>query len=274
MTRKKIKLISHRGLDLDHKGNTFPESSVEAFKYCIKQGFSIEFDACFLNNNIVVWHEATLERLKTNSQAPSKDFPKLATLQSVLELIEHSALAAHALHLKGRLQNKTQIDALLFELKKYPLACKKLFVFDLKQETAAYIKRIMPEIALGASVSHAYDIRRFGSCVWGTLMPVEQVKQLRHLFEWVWLDEWDLKGENNKSKKLYSVALVKDLRALGFKVALVSPELHATSPGITTRENHPDACNKNRFSELIKLMPDAICTDYPTHLSALAKGIY
>jgi hypothetical protein len=41
---------------------------------------------------------------------------------------------------------------------------EKIFIFDVKIETAQYIKSKNAEIKLFPSISHEYDIQRFNSC--------------------------------------------------------------------------------------------------------------
>ena len=57
---------------------------------------------------------------------------------------------------------------------------------------------------------------------------------------------------------LYTAENFERLRLAGYKIALVTPELHATS--------HQDAKDKEslfkRINEIIKLRPNAICTNY------------
>jgi hypothetical protein len=66
----------------------------------------------------------------------------------------------------------------------------------------------------------------------------------------------------------------KILKDEGLKVALVTPELHGTSPGLLGGEAHPDAdknCLFDRIQEIIDLQPDALCTDYPEEVGKLIK---
>ena len=65
------------------------------------------------------------------------------------------------------------------------------------------------------------------------------------------------------------------MRGVGAKIALVTPELHGTSPHLLAGEAHPDAPKGDtetlfkRIKEIIDLKPNAICTDYPEEVSKL-----
>ena len=129
------------------------------------------------------------------------------------------------------------------------------------------IKQKIPTIQLAPSVAHSYDIKRYNQAVGGTLISVEDALNHKELCDWVWLDEWDLFGPGNSQKKFYTHDTFSSLRNAGYKIALVTPELHSTSPGLLGGESHPDASSKGklftRIKEIITFSPDAICTDYP-----------
>ena len=61
--------------------------------------------------------------------------------------------------------------------------------------------------------------------------------------------------------------IYQSLKKAGYKIGLVTPEMHTTSPGLYGGESHPDAKDKEtlfkRIKEIINLNPDAICTDNP-----------
>lgn len=149
----------------------------------------------------------------------------------------------------------------------------KIILFDLKPESAQYIQEnTKKHFELAASVAHPYDIDRYNTAVGETLMTVENLL-LNPVFTWAWLDEWDRADKNGGIKSLYSSDIFKKLKDAGIKIAVVSPELHATSPGLLGGESHPDAQNREtlnqRLSEIIKLEPDAVCTDYPDYVQSL-----
>ena len=191
----------------------------------------------------------------------------------MVKIIRNNKTEVNALHLKGGFQEKKYLDILLKSLKQNKNVLRKIIIFDVKTDTAKYLKSNLPQIILAPSVAHPYDIERYNVAVKRTLMPIEETIQNRHLFDWVWLDEWDLTGGNNSTKILYNEDNFNTLRKYGFKIALVTPELHATSPNLLGGESHQSAKDvetlKKRINEIIKLKPDAICTDYPDMVKKL-----
>ncbi|MBU3913711.1 MAG: hypothetical protein KKE50_06485, partial [Nanoarchaeota archaeon] len=123
------------------------------------------------------------------------------------------------------------------------------------------------------SVAHQWDIERFNSFVGNTLISVSSALINKKVYDWAWLDEWDLKDRENKTKKTYTQENFEILKNAGYKVALVTPELHRTSPEGYGLESHPDAENKERLferiEEIISLKPDALCTDYSEEIKKL-----
>lgn len=277
-------ILTHRGLEPSKK-DFYPESSYQAFEDHLKRGFGIEFDPNFIKDNIIVSHDMNLSRITNKND--SRTFSDLTTeeikslicgnqlkgrisfLSEILTLITNSKAEVNAMHLKGIFQTNDKIDILLEELKKYPEALNKIIIFDIKPETARYIKSKLPELKLAPSVAHEYDIKRYNQAVKGTLISVEDAIKYKQegLYDWVWLDEWDLSDENNNSKKLYTLEIFSLLKNKGYKISLVTPELHGTSPGLLGGEAHPGAKNKEtlfaRIKDIFELSPDAICTDYP-----------
>ncbi len=92
----------------------------------------------------------------------------------------------------------------------------------------------------------------------------------------MWLDEWDLREQGGAEKKFYTEAIFEAAKKHRFKLALVSPELHASSPGLLGGECHPDGLdldrNTARLREVISLDPDLICTDFPDKVAQLISG--
>ncbi|MCW8965853.1 MAG: hypothetical protein OQK82_04080, partial [Candidatus Pacearchaeota archaeon] len=127
----------------------------------------------------------------------------------------------------------------------------------------------IPYVKLAPSVALDYDTKRYNKVVSNTLFSIEQSIEYKKqgLFDYVWLDEWDLKEEDGTQKKLYTKETFDKLREVGYKIALITPELHGTSPGLLGGESHQDSRDKDtlfkRIIEIISLNPDAICTDYP-----------
>ena len=261
-----LTILTHRGLE-PSKPDFYPESSYEAFKDQLKRGFGIEFDPNFTKKEILVWHDATFKRAKG----------KIPTLDEVLDLIRKSQSNLNALHFKGKYQNPKDIPALIKILRKNADILPKLLIFDVKPETAKALLEKFPNLALAPSVAHQFDVTRFNSVVAETLFETDQAATMiaDGIFgknPWVWLDEWDLEDKIG-TKKLYTKEVFDKFRAVGAKIALVTPELHGTSPGLLGGESHPDARDLptlfDRIKEILELKPDAICTDYPEETSKL-----
>lgn len=283
-------VFTHRGLE-PTKPDFYPESSFEAFKDQLSRGFGIEFDPNFCKDGIVVWHDPTLERfsggkdlralhdLPVSELSQMKSWNKshtaegtVPTLEEVLILIRESSGPMNALHFKGKYQTPENTGVLIKHLQKYPEILPRLLIFDVKPETAGTLLEAFPEIPLAPSVAHKFDAKRYNEAVSGTLIETDEVVEMikEGVFgknPWVWLDEWDLTDANGGTKMLYTKEVFDKMRAAGAKIALVTPELHGTSPHLLGGESHPDSKNKDalfkRIKEIIDLQPDGICTDYP-----------
>ncbi len=285
--KSKAIILTHRGLEPTNN-DFFPESSYEAFKNHLGREFNIEFDLCFSKDRMIVSHDSSLKRI-TNSKDErefkeiywdelkeikyGKKRDRIPTLIEVFDLIKNSNSTLNALHVKGKYQEKQFIVPLIQLLRQYKEIIPRTLIFDLKPETARYIKQNLPGINLAPSVAHEYDIKRYNNSVNGTLISLEEAMKYKQegIYDWVWLDEWDLTDENNQAKKLYTKENFELLKKVGYKIALVTPELHGTSPGLYGGESHQDAKNKKtlfkRIKEIINLKPDAVCTDYPEEVS-------
>ncbi len=282
------RVITHRGLDPSIEN--FPgESTYDAYKAHLQKGFGIEFDINFsVDGKIFIFHDAGLKRIangQDNRQFDELTLQEIKTLkfgnshlptfEELVELIKKFSKVINALHLKGKFQTKEYLDILVSYLKEYPDILDHLIIFDVKIETAKYLKNVLPEINLASSVAHNFDIERYNSIVNGTLYSISQAMANKELFSWVWLDEWDLTDKNGGVKKLYTSEVFTDFHNAGIKVALVTPELHSTSPGLLSGEVHPDAANQEklfiRIKDIISFAPDAICTDYPNQVNQLIQ---
>lgn len=277
-------IITHRGLDPSNS-HFPPESSFEAFSEHIKQGFSLEFDPNFTKDGVVIWHDPTLSRLSKGTDNRSflelttkevlQYYPHLCSLDKLLQLISESQSTCHALHLKGNFHSIDHLKRLSEILSAHPEALQKLFAFDIPPHVAKQLKQLCPELQLAPSVAHPYDIKRFNPCVYNTLQAIEQAIEHKELYSWVWLDEWDRTEPNNSQKALYTSDNMQKLSSAGYKIALVTPELHATSPHLLGGESHPDAEDsrwKSRIQEIIQLSPDAMCTDHPSRLADMFRA--
>jgi len=283
------KIITHRGLDPSIKN--FPaESTITAFRNHLQRGFGIEFDVNFSRDGkIFIFHDAGLKRI-TNGQ-DNRQFSELTlqeiktlkfgnshlpTFEELVELIRKHSKGVNALHLKSKFQSEKYLAILVNYLKKCQDIFNNLIVFDVKLDTAKYLKTTLPNLKLAPSVAHDYDIERYNDFVGGTLYSISQAIANKELFSWVWLDEWDLTDNNGGVKKLYTNEVFNDFHNSGIKVALVTPELHGTSPGLLGGEAHPDATNQDKlFSRIKKIIafgPDAVCTDYPDQVKKIIQS--
>jgi len=272
-------IITHRGLEPSNQ--TFAEGSLEALSHQTKRGFGIEFDLNLSKDGLVAWHGKSLKAASgkelTLSEHTTTDLQenrlyrlpgKIGTIDQILSIVAESKVEINALHLKWNFQRKEIIDLLITALKANCEAARKIMVFDLLSITSAYMKKKVPFIQTAPSVAHPYDILRYNSYVGNTLITKESAIREKNQgqFTWVWLDEWDLQDEEG-SKQLYTPETFAKLKEAGYRISIVSPELHRTSPGILGGEVHEDANTKERlFSRMrtiISYKPDAICTDYP-----------
>ena len=260
-------ILTHRGLDPSKK-DYFAESSREAFANQLERGYGLEFDALEHEGSFVAAHDADFSRITKNGC-------HIISLGCLAKLIveKQSTQALSSFHLKSRVQDKSALDRILPLL---PADPSKFIIFDVKIETAEYLKKKNPGLQLAPSVAHPHDIERYNAVVGGTLYTVEEVLKHQGLFDWVWLDEWDTKDRSGE-KKFYTKEVFKQLCRAGLKIALVTPELHATSPGLLGGEVHEDARNydslMNRIREILALKPDAVCTDYPDAVGELIKNL-
>jgi glycerophosphoryl diester phosphodiesterase len=284
-------VITHRGLDPSRE-NYYPESSIEAFADQLSRGYGIEFDPNFVKDGIVINHDRTLERITnfhddrafseiTIQEAVSIEYGQekrghLPSFEELMDLISQSAPKVHAMHLKGRFQNKYCLDRLIDSFNAYPRLFNSVFIFDVKVKSATYIKKHLPRLKLASSVAHPYDIKRYNKAVNGTLMRIDDAIAYRHLYDWVLLDEWDLTDKNKGIKYLHTENNYEKLRNAKYNIALVTPELHGTSPGLLGGETHPDAKSMQRLmgriKKIIALKPDAIITDNPEDVRELVQN--
>lgn len=277
-----MQLISHRWLDPLNKEFTYAESSKEAFENLLERWFWLEFDINFSNDLIpFVFHDKSLARISDWRDArlfqdmnwnEIKKYElsnncRFISLEGIFELIENKQKKWiwSALHLKSNFQNKELLDILVEYIWKYPNITKKLFIFDIKIDTAKYLKYKLSEIQLFFSVSYKYDKERFNDSVCWTLYTVEEAIENKDLIDWVRLDEWDRKDRNGE-KKLYTTEIMNEFKSLWLKTAIISPELHAKSPWLLWWEFHEDAETeeklKKRIWEIKTLWTDFLCTDY------------
>jgi glycerophosphoryl diester phosphodiesterase len=274
-------IYSHRGIDLD-RPTTLGENSLNAFRAAGESGYGIELDVQMTRDQILlVAHDATVEKWsqgkgqrRWNSLSLAEIikleamFGPVARLSQVLSLAEEFRDLQLAIHLKGNVQTDPFLQIFVAEMKAHSHLHERILLFDLKKEAALALRGTLPGIGLAASVADAYDIQRFQKMAHGTLMTVEELAGLKTLFNWAWMDEWDRLGPQEPAKTLYAPESVERLRKKGFKIAMISPELHKA-------EGHQDAASetalKRRWQELSNMRPDAICTDYPARFLGSSK---
>lgn len=281
----RTQILTHRGLEPSHK-EFFSESSIQSFSNHLSRGFGLEVDLNFTQDGIVFCHDADLKRMTEGRderflkdlateeacaiQLKNGRFGSFAELMNELKKYPQQMIA---LHFKGAYQNQKNAHSFLEHVTLFNEVLKNIIVFDVTLEIASYLKQNYPALQLAASVAHPFDISRYQSATKGTLLSMEELLAHRDLFNWAWLDEWDLTDQQNGKKKLYTEDTFQTLRSHQIQIALVTPELHATSPGLLGGESHPDAQNQqqlfNRISEILSLQPDAICTDYPVEVAGL-----
>jgi hypothetical protein len=195
----------------------------------------------------------------------------LMTLLKVLKEKQRSGQIS-ALHVKSDMQVESKVTAIMQVLIESGIEPEKLIIFDLKPETAEFIKSKWPQFSLSASVSHPYDVGRFNEVVGHTLLTMEEFLSHADIFSWAWLDEWDRRDGTGGDKTLYNKETFNKLRKNGMKIALVTPELHLTTPGQLGGGDHEDGEGErldSRNREIVMLVPDALCTDHPDRIKAL-----
>ncbi len=239
-------ILAHRGIDLP---KSIPENTPLAFRNCLSQGFGLETDINFLKNELVFSHDTQPTKSNCN-------------FEQLIQLIHIYHPPLVALHYKG-IHQTTPNNLLIYQvIQKYPKLLPIFLIFDLKPITAKFFRHQFPNINLGISVSHSYDIKRFNHLTNQTLFSPSMAIYYRNLYNYVWLDEWDHKSHAGK-KTLYNQKNFNSFKKNNFQVALVTPELHS--------QTHPQAANgyklKLAFHKISKLKPDIICTDHPHEFS-------
>ena len=282
-------IITHRGIDipLDQSAeSSASESSWRSFYDQVEAGFGLEFDIQVMKDGgFAISHDTHLGRISKNEKniclseittnelglmrLPSGD--RLCNLDELLNLLVNKGKTVSALHLKHNSQDIETLIKLTDSLDPYiERLADNFIIFDASPVAARYLKNTFPNLNLAASVSHVFDIARFGKFTGGTLLSPDEVINYRPLYSWVWLDEWDRNGPNNSLKSLVNAETIKRFREYDFKIAAVSPELHATSPALLGDELHEIGNNteqlKQCWREWIGFNLDALCTDHGSWL--------
>ncbi len=280
---KACTVLTHRGLEPDADVQ-YGESSQEAFFSQLQRGFGLEFDFNItLDQQIVLLHDATLTRLSHGSDhrhVSSISSPDLMTYDlkpghvcfwtDLAPQLAKSPSRYHAFHIKAAFQTPALLDLLAQTLSNWPQLWSKLVLFDLSVAAARQLKAMNKQLQVMASVSHQFDRLRYNQAVGGTLLAESTVLQSDHLYSGVWLDEWDLSDLDGATKEFITADYIHTWQGRGYLVGVVSPELHATSPGLLGQEAHPDASDparwRRRLAKILAGRPDMICTDHPEYV--------
>ena len=277
-----MQLICHRWLDPLNKDFKYAESSKEAFENLLERWYWLELDLNFSKDLVpFVFHDKWLARIsnwKDNRLFQDMEWEEIEeyglpnnchfiTLEELFQLIRQiqKKWIWSALHLKSQCQKKELLDILAKVIENNPKIIEELFIFDIKTDTAKYLKEKISNIKVFFSVVHEYDKQRFNGSVWWTLYKIKEAIENKDLINWVWLDEWDRKDKDWK-KNLYTNEVINWFKSLWLKTAIISPELHAKSPWLLWWEFHEDAeverRLKNRIKKIKDLQVDYVCSDY------------
>ena len=284
-------ILTHRGIDIPlgtPSSEVCGESTWESFSSQVRSGFGLEFDIQpTKDGGFAISHDADLSRITRGhttqklSEISTKDIARiqasggrLCDLDELLDLLANEATAISALHLKHQCQTPLILDLLSSRLQPFMSHLEdKLMVFDARPEAAARLKERIPDLSMAASVSHPYDVARFGAVTGNTLLTPYEVMKHRDLYNWAWLDEWDRRGPQGTKKMFISKDIIQTFHDNGFKVAIVSPELHLTSPCLLGGEEHEDGASTlrlmKRFEEWAPINIDVLCTDYATYVHSI-----
>jgi hypothetical protein len=283
-----MQLITHRAIDValgDSTGWMQKESRWERFYEQIKAGWGLEFDVRqSKDGHLVISHDPGLARIvpgcdRLISSLTVREFEairapggRLCSLDELLSLIAESGSTISALHLKSHCHDPPILEKIIEALApKIKSLIGRLLIFDATPRVAEEIALKLPGIDVAASVAHPYDVARYGAKTGGTLLTLDGLLSNRHLYSWVWMDEWDTLDAGDSEKIFVNCGSVELVQKAGFKVAVVSPELHAASPSLLGGEAHKDGANErrlvDRWKELRQLGVDALCTDHASWIS-------
>jgi len=278
-------IVTHRGIDvhLENRADlAIGEGTWESFSKQLKSGFGIEFDIrpTYGGQGFAVCHDDNLGRLSggvcdvnigdiRREEVSSVRIlgGRLCELDELLSCICENGNEVSALHLKHYCQVPGLLDLLVTYLHPYIKQLRdRLILFDVTPTVSAFLKEHIPELSIAASVSHDFDVERYGVATGNTLITLDEFFLHRELYSWVWLDEWDRVGPGGTQKRFICKKTIDSLCYDGVMVAAVSPELHATSSGLLGGEVHEDGvCTtrlKDRWREWSNLGIDLLCTDH------------
>lgn len=283
-----MQLITHRGIDVapgDSRGWSLQESRWESFSEQIRAGWGLEFDVRPLKDNqFAISHDSGLARIvpgidRKVSSLTRNEFKticapggRLCFLDELLDLIAGYGRSMSALHLKSHCHDPSTLNKILEVIEpRVDSLIGRLLIFDASPQVARQIVRIFPGLDVAASVAHSFDVLRYGGLAGGTLLTCNQALDHGDVYSWAWFDEWDTLDVDNGQKTFVNRESVDQFKNHGFKVAVVSPELHATSPALLGGEAHKDGVEKNRLAsrwrQFHQLGVDALCTDHASWIS-------
>jgi hypothetical protein len=230
-------IYSYRGLDGERR-QQLAEDSLEAYRWAFECGFGAATDV------------------------------RQAQLESLLQLAEKTQSGQIALQVEQGDKAALSDSELMAILDRFPSVHSRLLLYGLLPRLAAQIKAKFPAIDLAASVCHSFDVARYQSSCQHALLTLNELLTHSELYRWAWLEEWDRIGGDGQSKAWFELC-ASDLRDMGMKLAIASPELHAN-------DGHPDGTElsrvENRWRGILACKPDAVCTTYPARLSWLTKS--
>lgn len=284
-----MQLITHRAIDVDpgdSEGWMLQESRWGCFCAHIRSGWGVEFDVRPLKDGeLAVSHDASLERIApgfnqeisalTRSELEAIRLPgggRLCSLDELLNFIADAGRGISALHLKSHCHEPSILANILDAIEpKLDSLIGRLLIFDATPRVAKQITQRLPGLDIAASVAHSFDILRYGAAAGGTLLTCNQALDHSDIYSWAWFDEWDTLDVGNGQKTFVNCESVDLFKNSGFKVAVVSPELHAASPALLGGEAHNDGVEQNRllsrWRQFHQLGIDALCTDHASWIS-------
>lgn len=236
-------IFSHRGIGFGLK-----ENSVEAFKECLENRFSIEVDVQKTSDNeLVMFHNEFIVGLNGNTirimQSTFNEIKdSICSFSSLLDIFsKYDDNLKMAIHVKDENQDNI-LELVCREIADRGLI-NRCFIFDVTMQGANKIKSINQSIMVGISVSE----KRYSK----TIYLWEDLEE--RCCDIVWWDEWG-------KEKLYTKKSLEKIKNTQKKVYAISPELHKV-------HFHPMSGDlskiKGLWKNLIYFEVDGICTDYP-----------
>lgn len=278
-----IRILAHRGRDAD-VGVAVREAELDYYREQLARGFGVECDL-----------RLTADREVVVSHLPVVGFGSAAALGSTLADLPYAEAARHAgppgnlprlcdilslpgegtiaLHIDRESQIPRTLERIVDVLELSRALGHRLLAFGLRPAAAEFLRAALPWLSLAASLSDRSDIERFAAGSGETLLAVEEFVATKALYQWAWLDEWDLWSEHGE-KRFYTAKVIAACRAVDVKIAVVSPELHSSRHRVSF-EQHPDGSDPDRWewaaAHILELDIDAIYTSRPGRWHTLIR---